>query len=344
MRFLKDKVMKTFVIGVDVSKEKLDLCLQRSEKVLNELVIENTSKAIERSLKAILKDSQLAASDLLVCAEYTGQYTYPLSCACDALGVDLWLENPAQIKHSSGVQRGKSDRLDARKIAAYALRFQDKVRLFSLPQKHIASLKQLLSERDMYVSDKAKYQAQLTDQKRFMSRQDYQQKAKRLTCLVNELQESIAMVEKAVEQLVAGDEVLRRQHELLLSIDGIGDKTAVKMIVETNAFRDFKNARQFCCHAGVAPFDYSSGSSLRTRKRVSHRADKSIKSLLHLAALAVATRKKGGELQQYYARKVAEGKSKMSVLNAIRAKLVLRMFAVVKNNTFYDQNYAFVLA
>jgi transposase len=57
------------------------------------------------------------------------------------------MENPAQIRHCSGVQRGKNDRTDARKIAAYALRFQDKARLFCLPEKNPASLKQLLGER-----------------------------------------------------------------------------------------------------------------------------------------------------------------------------------------------------
>jgi hypothetical protein len=77
---------------------------------------------------------------------------------------------------------------------------------------------------------------------------------------------------------------------------------------------------------------------------VSHRADKSIKSLLQMADLAVTTRQRSGELKEYYERKVAEGKNKMSVLNAVRAKLVLRMFAVIRNNTFCEKNYAFVLA
>jgi transposase len=114
------------------------------------------------------------------------------------------------------------------------------------------------------------------------------------------------------------------------------------MIVETNAFRDFDDARKFCCHAGVAPFTYESGSSVRSRSRVSHRADKSIQSLLHRTALSVATRRKG-ELSDYYLRKVAEGKNTMPVINAVRAKLVLRMFAVIKNDAFYEKNDALCL-
>jgi transposase len=177
-----------------------------------------------------------------------------------------------------------------------------------------------------------------------MSREDYEAKSKRLKRQINDLNISIDEIEQEIERLIDSDGTLKHQHELLLSVDGIGKQTAVKMIVETNAFKDFKNGRQFCCHAGVAPFKYDSGTGVRTKNKVSQRADKSIKALLHLAALAVVTRKKDGELYEYYLRKVAEGKNKMSVLNAVRAKPVLRMFAVIKFNKFYQQNYAFSFA
>lgn len=336
--------MKNTVIGIDVSKEKLDFCVRNEKGVLKEIIISNTISGIKSYLKGLQKEFNLLSSEVLLCAEYTGQYTYPLCCVCEELGIDLWLENPAQIKYCSGIQRGKNDKLDARKIADYALRYQDKVRLFTLPEKTITTLKQLLSERSMYMSDKGKYQGQLTDQKRFMSKDDYAKKSKRLRRQIKDLETSIAEIEQEIDNIIKSDHTLSRQHELLMSIDGVGEQTAIKMIVETNAFRDFNNGRQFCCHAGVAPFSYDSGSSVRTKSKVSHRADKSIKALLHMAALSVATRKKEGELHEYYKRKVAEGKNKMAVLNAIRAKLVLRMFAVIKSNRHYEQKYTFLLA
>ena len=77
---------------------------------------------------------------------------------------------------------------------------------------------------------------------------------------------------------------------------------------------------------------------------MSNRADKSIKSLLHMAALVVTRKKKEGELREYYLRKVAEGKNKMTVINAVRAKLVYRMFAVIRDNKFYEKNYVHQLA
>jgi len=337
------KDMKKNVIRVDVSKEKLDFCFQVENMFVKEWTLSNATAAIKKSLKTLLKDSRCEVSDVLVCAEYTGQYTYPLCCACEELGLSLWLENPAQIKHSSGVQRGKNDRLDARRIADYACRFQDKARLFSLPEKNIASLKQLISERDLYIADKAKYQGQLKDQKQFMSPEDYKRKSKRLEELMNCLEKTIAIIEQQIQQLIDNDDTLSNQHKLLCSVDGIGDRTATKMLVATNAFKNFDNARKFSCHAGVAPFQYTSGSSVFSKNRVFQRADKSIKSLLHMAALVAATRMKDGELREYYLRKVAEGKNKMLVLNAIRAKLIARMFAVIKNNQPYEKNYQFCL-
>lgn len=335
--------MKKFLIGIDVSKEKLDLCFKNQGNIKEETIIENQSPLIKSYFKKTLKENQLKVDDLLICAEYTGQYTYPLCCACNELGIDLWLENPAQIKYRSGVQREKNDKIDARKIADYAERFQDKAKMFSIPEKSIKMLKQLISERDMYIVDRGKYKGQLTDQKRFMDKDDYKKKSKRLKGLIKELTEAITQIEKEIQKIMDNDETLSNQNKLLCSVDGVGEQTAVKMIVETNAFQDFTNPRKFCCHAGVAPFSYTSGSSQRSKNRVSHRADKSIKVLLHMAALIAATRM-NGELHEYYIRKVAEGKNKMSVLNAVRAKLVYRMFAVIRNEKAYEKNYINALA
>jgi transposase len=164
-------------------------------------------------------------------------------------------------------------------------------------------------------------------------------KSKRMQELINNLDEIISSINKQIEDLINEDKTLSNQRKKLCSIDGVGSKTATMMIIETNAFNCFENGRNFCCFAGVAPFEHSSGSSVRSKKRVSQKANKRIKSLLHMCAVSIATRKKDGELREYYLRKVAVGKNKMSVLNAIRAKLVLRMFAVIRDDREYDKNY-----
>ncbi|KAA6313805.1 hypothetical protein EZS27_035481, partial [termite gut metagenome] len=255
------------------------MCVLLGDDILLEKQISNTISEIESFLQSFLKKHSFSVSDLLVCAEYTGKYTYPLCLSCQRVGVDLWLENPYAIKHSCGLERGKSDRQDARKIAAYARRYEDKVRLFVLPEKTISSLRELVSEQELYIVDKKKYQGQLTDEKSFMNPQDYRQKSARLKVLLKGLTAVIKEIEKKIRKIIKGDETLSHQFKLLYSIGGVGERTAVKVIVETNAFRDFTDARKFCCHAGLAPFSYTSGSSIHSRNRVSQRADKSIKAL-----------------------------------------------------------------
>lgn len=313
-----------YFIGVDVSKKKLDFCMMFEGKVVHEEETVNHQGAIISLLHQLEEDYGISGCQMLVCAEHTGHYTFTLACACKAVECKLWLENPAEIKYSSGVQRGKNDKVDAK-------RFQDRIQYYERPTEEIERLKQLESERTLYVTDLAKYKGQMKDQKDYMPRKLYERKMKRLQALMDDLEEAIQSITDEMDEVITSCPVLSRQRELLMSIDGVGRVVATKMIITTEAFTRFDDPRKFNFYAGAAPFSYSSGSSQHSKARVSHRADKVMKRLLHLAAVAV-THRVGGEQKKYYERKVAEGKNKMSVINALRAKIVARMFAVIKRN------------
>jgi transposase len=331
--------MKDFYfIGIDVSKKHLDCCLLFNSSVVRQDVISNHQKSIENYLSILCSEENIDIEQIVICAEYTGLYIYPLVIACQNNSYKLWLEDPTQIKYSSGLQRGKNDAIDAKRIALYASRYIDRIKIYKKPSVGIESIKLLSAELNMLCVDKAKYQAQISDQKEYMPNDMYKIKSKRLTLLIKELDKAINEIENEIENIVKNDVLLSRQMELLLSIEGVGKKTSLKMILETQAFTKFTDSRKFCCHAGVAPFSYVSGSSQHSKNKVSQRANKSIKTLLHLAALS-AIQKKNSELRVYYERKIADGKNKMSVLNAIRAKLIYRIFAVIKNDQLYDLNH-----
>lgn len=326
---------KIYFIGIDVSKKKLDICVMLNSKVVIEEQVANHTQAIVQTVNRIKDDLEINNDEFVICAEHTGQYTYPLICASNSLSFKLWLENPTQIKYSCGMTRGKNDKVDARRIATYAFRFFDKMKRYKRPTDEVIMLTQLEAERTMYVTDLAKYKTVLTDQKEFIPSAIYAQKAKRLKSLIMSLQKTIDALTDKMNEIIRGSEILNRQMQLLTSIDGIGPVIALNMIIATEGFTKFENARQFCCYAGVAPFAYTSGSSQHSQNRVSLRAAKYMKALLHMAAVAIAHRK-GGELKEYFQRKVEEGKNKMTVLNAIRAKLVARMFSVIKNDRIYE--------
>ena len=115
-------------------------------------------------------------------------------------------------------------------------------------------------------------------------------------------------MEAAIKELVKQDEVLENNYKLLVSIKGVGFVTAVYMLAYTDNFSKFINSRKFSCYAGIAPFEHSSGSSIRGRSRVSHYANKKAKSILNLAASSAIQHNK--ELKEYYQRRVSEGKAK----------------------------------
>ena len=111
------------------------------------------------------------------------------------------------------------------------------------------------------------------------------------------------------------------------------------MIVCSGEFTKIQTGKEFACYAGLVPFEHSSGTSVRARPRVSHCANKKMKKYLHLAGIQGE-----GELQAYYQRQLAKGKQKMSVLNAVRNKLVVRVCACIRDNQLYDPEYMYKAA
>ena len=151
------------------------------------------------------------------------------------------------------------------------------------------------------------------------------------------LSEHIAFLENEIENLINSDEDLRGKKETIQSIPGVGKVLSWMMIAKTEGFTKINEARKMACYAGVVPFENQSGTSLRHKPKVSYFADKSLKSVLHLAAMSAIRLE--NDLRVYYQRKVKEGKNKMLVLNAVRNKIVHRIFALIKTGKSYEKNY-----
>ena len=110
-----------FFVGVDVSKATLDLVLRDSNEVISHQCIPNTKQGINKCFKEWEKKKNISLGNVLVCLENTGRYMNILLKACVSLGYDAWVENALSIKRSMGLQRGKNDKVDASRIAEYAL-------------------------------------------------------------------------------------------------------------------------------------------------------------------------------------------------------------------------------
>jgi transposase len=141
------------------------------------------------------------------------------------------------------------------------------------------------------------------------------------------LDKDLKNVEAKIIEIVNEDENLKRLFLIVSSVVDIGFVTTINLLVYTGGFTQLKNARKLACYYGVAPFEYSSGSSIRGKTKVHYMLNKKLKCKLHMASLTAI--KLDLKLKACYERKVAEGKNKMSVLNAIKCKLLARVAAVV---------------
>ena len=150
---------------------------------------------------------------------------------------------------------------------------------------------------------------------------------------LEDLKKNLKLINHQILEIINSDPTLKNNYKLIQSIPGVGQQTTTYLLIITKNFTCFENARKLACYAGVAPFPFQSGSSIKRRNKVSPLADKKLKSLLNMCALS--TKKHDAEIKQYYNRKVEEGKNKMLVINNIRNKLLTRIFAVVKRQQPY---------
>lgn len=146
----------------------------------------------------------------------------------------------------------------------------------------------------------------------------------------------IENIEGEMMKIIAADELMKMNFTLITSIKGIGKVNALMTIAYTENFTSFSNPRSYAVYVGGVPFDHTSGTSIRGRKRVSHLANKELKQELNQAARSAIVWDK--EMNNYADNKL-KTKCYKIVLNNIKFKLILRMFAVVKKGEMYVDNY-----
>ena len=327
-----------FHIGIDISKLTLDVNLLNSETLESEhFKIENTPKAIKCFLKSLEK-RKIELNKTLFCCENTGIYTNHLSFVLPDLELDLWIVPAVEIKRSKGISRGKNDKTDAKDIAMYSYRNLDKLNLFTLVGVDIQRLKILYTEREkqmksLLLMDTTK------ENEGFVAKEIYKEVSSINKSLTTLIKKSIAKIEARIKEIIKSNLELKKQSELLKSVVGIGEQTSVYLIIATKGFTAFKTWRQFACYAGIAPFEYSSGTSIKGRTKVNHMADKKIKSLLQMCVMSAI--KYDSQLKEYYEKKIKEGKNSMLVMNNIRCKIISRAFATVNRGTPFINTYKF---
>ena len=325
-----------YFFGVDISKKTIDVTLIKDRQVTHRL-FNNDSGGMEE-LMQWLNDLAISFEEALFCMEATGLYCFALTQFLASNAIDTWIEHAAQIKKANVLDRGKNDRVDSKRIALYATKNLDRLRLWKPTGITLEKIRHLASLRERLVETKKRLATPIKEFEEVGNVVMAKLLAQSIKGSLNAIEKDLKNVEAKIIEVVNGDENLKQLYKLITSVVGIGFVTAINLIVYTNAFTILKDTRKLACYCGVAPFEYSSGSSIRGRTKVHFMANKKLKCNLHMASLSAI--KLDADLKAYYERKVTEGKSKMSVLNAVKNKLLARVIAVVNKGEAYVKKVA----
>jgi transposase len=331
------KESKQFFIGMDVSKLWFDVSLMIVVNHQRQTIItqrfDNTVQGIE-SLHKWLKQHQVCFDESsLAIIENTGVYHRLIWQYCSKHDLPLHIGNAAAIKWSLGITRGKNDKIDSQRLCMYAARQADELKATPALDPVFMQLKDLMTARTRLVK-------QLHSIKTYLKELHSGPETNMLKIIeqshkqaIEGIKKSIHKIEEHIAGIIANNMAIKKNYDLLLTVPGIGRFTAVYLICCTNNFAAKHTGKQLASYAGVVPFDYTSGTSIKGKNRVHKMANKDLKKMLHLCALTAI--KCYPEFTNYFNRKKAEGKNGMSVLNAVRNKLVLRVIAVVNKQTPY---------
>ncbi|MBO5615305.1 MAG: IS110 family transposase [Prevotella sp.] len=339
--------MKNLFIGIDFSKEKVDVAIifaeglaETSVRVFNE--IKNSVSGYKQLVKWVDKNANgIDPSMWLFCGENTGDYSKPLCNHLYGKGYDMWLENAKCIKDTSGIRRLKSDRADATMIAEYAMRNHDKAVLYEPLSESLAQLREYYLYRQMVVRHRCSFEVRRGEKRLMMEKSAAKTViAQSGKLIVSELNKEIAKIDKKIASLIESSDELYEVYQIVTSIPGIGTQNAVCLMVYTDNFRRFNyDARSIACYYGIAPFGKDSGSSVHVDPHVHYMANRHIKAMLTQVALAAV--RFNPVIAQYYQRLIGRGKKMPVAMNNVKNKLLHIVTSMVKNKQVYKPEYRF---
>lgn len=320
--------MKNIIIGIDISSKTLDICIK--EDTITYFSIENKIQVIKRFFKKYSKEN------VIIAMENTGRYNWNLLEVLQDSNFKVYVVSPLHIKKSIGLVRGKNDKIDALRICSFIEKNYQEIRAWKPCSGSVKKIKILLTERALRIKIKKQLTVQQHDYRLMKSLQLDKELLNLNVKLIKNIETQIKIIEDKIENIISNDENLKRQQQLIKSVPGVGKVLSWTLLAKTEGFTTITDPRKMACYSGVVPFDFQSGTSLKRRPGVSMLADKALKTILHMAAMSAI--RLNNDLNVYYLRKIAEGKNKMSVLNAVRNKIIHRVFAVIKKQIPYQKD------
>ena len=269
--------------------------------------------------------------------EATGYYHYQLAYYLLDLGIKTSVENPLSVKRfiQMKLSKIKTDKSDSKLICAYAKQID--LKLWQGNSKHQIECLQMTRLLSMLIKQSTMYKNKLHGEAVLGNPSK---------AVVDSIKRSLKHVKKEIKTIedkllalvkLVHEDVLTR----LKSIPGIGDKTAIMLVVLTDGFDRFKSGSELCSYAGLTPIIRQSGTSVNGRARISKMGNQKLRNLLFMCSFNACKYNKA--CKAIYDRIVAKGKSKKLALIAVCNKLLKQAFAIAKSGLTYDDGYRSVL-
>ncbi|WP_161890761.1 IS110 family RNA-guided transposase [Pontibacter russatus] len=318
------------VVGIDVSKDSLAGCHMRDGKTQH-LETENNKTGFKQLIKC-------CGADSLYVMEATGIYYLQLAYYLVEQGARVVVVNPVIIRRyiQMHLGKGKSDRKDAQWIMRYGQ--QSEVKQWQPEERVIVECRQL----EQVIEQLIKQKIMVTN-----SLEALQGQPVTSGLAVKSLKQTLKMLERQVrrmeDELVASlEKAFSKEMKLLSSIPGIGRKTAAMLLLFAGGFKDMNNYRQLIAKAGLSPREYTSGTSIRGKVRITKMGGGLIRGKLFMCSFSA--KKSNAACKALYDRLVAKGKNGKLALIAVCNKLLKQAFAIVKSGTPYQADFANIMA
>lgn len=323
----------TIFVGIDISKLTFDAHVHGTK-----LYFSTSNDAVGfKAFCAWLKTNSIDIKQCWLTFEYVGFYEYRIVQFCTAKKIRFTRVSGLEVKKSMGLVHGKSDKVDARRIAKYANEKRETLIAEKTGSLEVFELKKLFSLRNTLIDTRKTYQVHISEWSHKLDLKDNDPFLKGYKRMFNLAQKEIEKLEIQMLELIKANPELFLNYTLLTSIPGIGFVNAVATLIYTDNFTKFSNPRKYASFCGIAPFENTSGTSLRGKAHVCFYAHKNLKAYLTQAARSTLIH--DSQIAAYYVKKIDEGKHYGSIINAVRFKLITRMFAVIRNQTKYVDNY-----
>jgi len=310
------------IVGIDVSKAKLDVCLLGEAGETAYQQVPNTLAGYGQ-LQTWLQ--QHGSQPLPVCLEATGIYSLPPAQYLHQHHYLVSVVNPAPVKAFAAalMKRHKTDKTDALVLARYAAHFAPP--LWSPPtlsQSQVHDLKRLADDLQ---SDRTRVKNRLEGTPVGSPARPY-------------LEKQLAQIQRELQKQRDEDQGLHSQCDLLTSIIGIGVTSALQILAELPDLTRFASADELVAYAGLCPRQQQSGNQI-AHSWLSKQGSPALRKALYLPALTA--KQHNPHLRQFAQRLSDSGKAKMTVVAAVMRKLLVLIYAILKSGHPYDPNYLF---